>query len=99
MYRQGLGYRDNNIRYLLSPLDQYVKDRQCNWESFKPNFFLDLRGKLKQDPTTINRIMSVVRGFFQFLVRQALITENPLQDVPSCTQRAYIPLCPSGKRA
>ena len=70
VYRQGLGYRDANIRYLLFPLDHYVKDRQAHWESFTPNFFLDLRGKLKQEPKTINRIMTGMRGFFHFLHRQ-----------------------------
>ncbi len=91
VYRQGLGYRDANIRYLLFPLDHYVKDRQAHWESLTPNFFLQLREQLKQDPRTINEIITGVRGFFQFLHRQALIEENPLQNLPSCPQRAYIP--------
>ena len=91
IYRQGLGYTDKNIRSHLLPFDRYLNQRRGNWDCFNPNFFLDLRGEIKGDPKTINGILCGVRGFFQFLVRQDLIQENPLQDIPPCPQRAYIP--------
>jgi site-specific recombinase XerD len=91
IYRQGLGYSDKNIRSLLLSFDRYLIKRQGNWDCLNPHFFLDLRGELKGNPKTINGILSGVRGLFQFIVRQGLMEENPLQDIPPCPQRAYIP--------
>lgn len=91
IYRQGLGYRDKNMRYLLLHFDRYVSQRQGNWECLNPHFFLELRGEIQGDPRQINEILCAVRGLFKFFVRQDLMEENPLQDIPPCPQRAYIP--------
>ncbi|MFH1458465.1 MAG: tyrosine-type recombinase/integrase [Candidatus Omnitrophota bacterium] len=90
-YRKSLGYTDKGLRYLLMPLDRYVREKKADWDSLKPSFFLDLRGKIKKEPRTVNEILCGIRGFFQFLVRTGHLEENPLQDIPPLAQRAYIP--------
>jgi len=44
-----------------------------------------------RQPRTVNTILSAVRGFFQFRVRQGLCEENPLKDVPALPQRTFVP--------
>ena len=90
-YRQTLGYTDKNLRSLLLPFDQYLKDKEADCYSLEPSFFLELRQNLKAKPCTVNGIVSALRGFFQFLVRQGGYEENPLQDIPAYAEGAYIP--------
>ena len=90
-YRQSLGYTDKNLRSLLFPFDQYLKHNKADCYSLDPSFFLELRAKLKGQPRTVNGIVSAVRGFFQFLVRQGEYEKNPLQDIPAYPEGAYIP--------
>jgi len=35
--------------------------------------------------------LSALRGFFQYLIRKGTFKENPLLDIPLCTENAYIP--------
>jgi site-specific recombinase XerD len=97
LYRQGLGYTDKNILSLLLPFDSYLKESQSNWESLRPPLFLALRETLKGDPKAMNGILCAVRGFFQFLLREDLMEENPLRDIPPFPERAYIPFIFSEK--
>ena len=90
-YRQSLGYTDKNLRSLLFSFDQYLKHNKADCYSLEPAFFLELRAKLKGQPRTVNGIVSAVRGFFQFLVRQGEYGKNPLQDIPAYPEGAYIP--------
>lgn len=90
-YRQTLGYTDKNLRSLLLPFDEYLKDKKADCYSLEPSFFLELRKKLKGKPHRVNGILCAVRGFFQFLVRQGGYQENPLQDIPPYAEGAYIP--------
>jgi len=90
-YRKNLGYTDKNLRVLLRPFDSYLKEVQGEWDSFQPAFFLNFRKTLNVESRTANEILSAVRGFFQFLVRQCLLDENPLQDIPAYQDNSYIP--------
>ena len=63
-YRQGLGYKEQNLKQYLSHLDRYLQTKQVMWDSFTPSFFLEFRASLKLTPQTVNGIMSKVRGFF-----------------------------------
>lgn len=91
MYRRTLGYTDKNLRVLLRPFDQYLKNKKADWYCLEPLFFLGFREKLKGNPRTVNGALSAVRGFFKFMVRQGCYAENPLQDIPPRTEMAYIP--------
>lgn len=90
-YRQALGYKDKDIRSCLLSFDRYLKENKTTWHDLQPLFFLKLRENLHQEPATINSILSVVHGFFQYLVRRDLVKENPLQDIPPLRCKGYIP--------
>jgi integrase/recombinase XerD len=90
-YRQQLGYETQNSRSHLLMFDRYLVEQQMEQNSFTPAFFLQLRTKLPWQPSTINTIFSILRMFFQYLVRQGDFKENPLKDVPPLKQGHYIP--------
>jgi integrase/recombinase XerD len=81
-YRQSLGFRVDITRYRLQVFDQYLKKSNAQWDSFQPFFFLEMRAHLKNESRSINRIISSVRVFFNFLLRREYVTENPLLDIP-----------------
>lgn len=90
-YRGSLGYTDKNLRSLLRPFDRYLVEKSADQTSLEPRFFLELRKELKGEPRTVNGILSALRGFFQYLIRKGIYKENPLLDIPLCTENAYIP--------
>lgn len=90
-YRKGLGYTDENVRAGLLHFDQYLKEKGADGDTLQPAFFLEFRESLKGEPRTVNGILSQVRGFFRFLVRLEEYRENPLEDIPPQSERAYIP--------
>jgi len=97
-YRISLGYTDKSLKYPLRYLDRYVKEKVEKEEALTPLFFLGFRKTIQKEPRTVNEIISVTRGFFQFLVRQGHYAQNPLQDIPSCQEWAYIPFIFSPKK-
>jgi site-specific recombinase XerD len=90
-YRQGLGYAKKGIRPSLSAFDRYLKQQGADWHSLQPSFFLELRKKINKESRTVNTILSGLRSFFQYLVRQGFYTENPLQDIPPLAERYFVP--------
>ncbi len=90
-YRQNLGYAEERIRYPLFVFDRYLIQQNATWDLLQPMFFLELREKIHKNPPTVNNILCALRSFFQFLVRQGCLSENPLQDVPPLPQRYFIP--------
>jgi len=91
IYRHNLGYSDKTLRSLLFTFDQYVKEKEANWHMFQPSYFLEFRQSLKTSPRTVNGTLSGVRGFFHFLMRQDILADNPLQDIPALNEHAFIP--------
>lgn len=96
-YRLSLGYHAKNLRSILLPFDQYAKENAVDWYSLQPSFFVGLRKGLKGEASTINGILSGVRAFFEFLVRQGYYSHNLVQDVPSYQVKPYIPFVFSEK--
>ena len=90
-YRRNLGYTEKGLRQRLSYLDRYLQAKQVWWGAFSPSFFLDFRTSLKQNPRTVNGIMSTVHGFFQYLQRIGYCDQNPLSDIPSVKELQFIP--------
>jgi integrase/recombinase XerD len=90
-YRQHAGYETQNLQSLLLMFDRYLVAQQMEQDSFTPAFFLQLRTRLPWQPSTINTMFSILRMFFQYLVRKGDFKENPLKDVPPLQQQHYIP--------
>jgi len=90
-YRQSLGYPPQGIKSALLPFDRYLIQQGASWDSLQPYFFLQLREKINKKPRTVNTILSALRGFFDYLVRQGLCADNPLQDVPPPPQTYFVP--------
>ena len=90
-YRQDLGYSIKPVRSYLLRFDRYVKDQKISSGVLQPSFFLEFRGNLKLGPITINRILSCVRAFFNFMVRTDYYTANPLIDIPSVPELSFVP--------
>ncbi|MBW2610646.1 MAG: tyrosine-type recombinase/integrase [Deltaproteobacteria bacterium] len=91
LYRRSIGFTNGNLTSPLHAFDRYIRKKEANWDTFTPAFFLKLRKELKGDPRTVNGILSVIRGFFQYLLRKGIYEENPLQDIPPHAENAYIP--------
>jgi len=90
-YRYTLGYTTKDLRTCLLHFDRYLKKTHGSWDSLKPSFFLEFIRSLNKEPNSVNRILLAVRGFFQFLIRQDILEQNPLQDIPPLPERFYIP--------
>lgn len=90
-YRRELGYTEKSLRQSLSYLDRYLQAKQVWWGTFSPLFFLNFRASLKQNPRTVNGIMSTVHGFFQYLQRIGYSDQNPLSDIPPVKELHFIP--------
>jgi len=91
LYRQSLGYATKSSRSYLRLFDRYLKEREEDWSSFKPSFFLEMRSDLSMSPQSINQIIKAARGLFKFLQRREYVEENPLQDIPLLKENATIP--------
>ena len=90
-YRKSLGYRSMPARYYLLLFDRYLVDNNADWDDFYPRFFLEMRGRIPLEPTTVNHMLSMVRGCFRFLVRRGELTHNPLKDVPPLKENTVVP--------
>jgi len=91
VYRQNLGYATKSLRSHLLTFDRYLKETKAERSSLHPGFFFEMRADLKMEPRSVNRILSTVRVFFQFLVRRNYFAENPLRDISHLPEGAIIP--------
>ena len=90
-YRQNLGYSLDSLRYHLLLFDRYVMEKNAGWHSFQPGFFLDMRSCIKLEKNSVNANIWAIRNFFQFLIRQDHIENNPLQDIPLLKKNTIVP--------
>jgi integrase/recombinase XerD len=90
-YRLALGYAKKGIKPSLLAFDRYLIAQNATWDQLQPTFFLQLRAKISDHPNTVNRILSGLRSFFQFLVRQDICDNNPLTDIPPLPERYFVP--------
>ena len=90
-YRQNLGYSIKPVRSYLLRFDRYVKDKKIKHDVLSPSFFLELRSRLKMEPMSVNRLLSSVRVFFNFMVRMDYYTANPLKDIPPVPEHSFAP--------
>ena len=90
-YRKSLGYRAMPARYYLLLFDRYLVDNYADWDDFHPRFFLEMRGRIPLEPSTVNHMLSTVRGCFRFIVRRGDLNNNPLKDVPPLKEKTVVP--------
>ena len=90
-YRQGLGYADRSIRTKLGPFDRWLAKTPVDIADLSPWSILEFRNSPRQEPRTVNTILSALRGFFEYLVRKEIIQYNPIEDIPALSENAFIP--------
>ena len=90
-YRLALGYAKKCIKPPLLAFDRYLIAQKATWNQLQPAFFLQLRAKISDHPNTVNKMLSALRSFFQFLVRQDIYDNNPLKDIPPLPERYFVP--------
>ena len=90
-YRQGLGYTCMPCRAHLLIFDRYLHQAEADWNSLQPAFFLEMRARLNVESRTVNSVLSSVRVFLHFLVRQGNMAHNPLRDIPPLKENTIVP--------
>jgi len=91
IYRRNLGYRTQLTLSHLKTFDRYIKERKIKQPLLKPLFFLELRADLKLEARSVNRILSSVRNFFQYLVRKGIYDKNPVRDIAPLAENDIVP--------
>ena len=90
-YRLNLGYDGRNLLAVLRQFDRYVKETKPEPGPLSPNFFLEMRSNLKIDPVSVNSVICMARGFFNFMVRKGYYDENPVRDIPFLRKNVVAP--------
>ncbi len=91
LYRQRHGFGVESPLSHLRTFDRYlIKIKTVN-EMLPASFFLEMQANIKAEARSVNGMISSVRVFFNYLVRQGYYTENPLQDVPRVHENTIIP--------
>jgi site-specific recombinase XerD len=91
LYRQNLGYNIKVLRSHLRIFDQYIRETNLRWESLNPFFFIEMRTNLDMEAVSVNKVITTLRSFFQFLIRKGYVNENPLQDVTLLKENTTVP--------
>ncbi len=90
-YRQSLGYSTKASRSHLLIFDRYLRATNADWNMLQPFYFLEMRAHLEMESRGVNRVLSSVRVFFQFLLRREIVVDNPLRDIPLFKENAIVP--------
>lgn len=90
-YRIGLGDGPKTLHSRLLVFDRYLRKQNVTMDQLQPSFFLQLRAQISAHPTSVNDILTCVRGFFRFLVRKGLLDQNPVKDISRLAKRHSVP--------
>ena len=91
IYRHNLGYSMKPSLSHLKTFDRYLKQKQAQQVLLQPSFFMEMQAELKIEPRSVNRILSSVRVFFNYLVRTGAYDHNPLKDIPYLPENDILP--------
>ena len=91
IYRQNLGYSMKPSLSHLKTFDRYLKQKQAQQVLLQPSFFMRMQAGLKIEPRSVNRILSSVRVFFNYLVRTGAYDHNPVKDIPYLPENDILP--------
>jgi site-specific recombinase XerD len=90
-YRAGLGYGEKELRRILIWLDRYIQEQKAGLGDLTPVFFLGLKKSHEKKRSSFNALLRAARGFFAYLERRRIVSENPLLDIESYPRNAFIP--------
>jgi integrase/recombinase XerD len=91
IYRHNLGYSMKASLSHLKTFDRYLKQKQVEEILLPPSFFMGLQADLKIETRSVNRILSSVRVFFNYLVRTGAYDQNPVKDIPYLPENDIFP--------
>lgn len=91
IYRHHLGYSMKASLSHLKTFDRYLKQKQTEHVLLQPSFFIRMQADLKIETRSINRIVSSVRVFFNYLVRTGAYSQNPVKDIPYLPENDIMP--------
>jgi site-specific recombinase XerD len=91
IYRQNLGYSMKPSLSHLKTFDRYLKQRQAEPVLLQPSFFVQMQADIKIEPRSVNRLLSSVRVFFNYLVRTGAYDHNPVKDIPYLPENDILP--------
>jgi integrase len=91
IYRHNLGYSMKPSLSHLKTFDRYLKQKQAQQVLLQPSFFMGMQADLKIETRSVNRILSSVRVFFNYLVRTGVYSQNPLKDIPYLPENDIMP--------
>jgi site-specific recombinase XerD len=91
IYRHNLGYSMKPSLSHLKTFDSYLKQKQVEQVLLQPSFFVQMQADLKIEPRSVNRLLSSVRVFFNYLVRTGVYSQNPLKDIPYLPENDIMP--------
>jgi site-specific recombinase XerD len=91
IYRHNLGYSMKASLSHLKTFDRYLMQKQAGQVLLQPSFFMAMQAELKIEPRSVNRILSSVRVFFNYLVRTGVYHQNPLNDIPYLPENDIMP--------
>jgi integrase len=95
-YRKALGFKDTTLKSYLKNFDRYLISAVSQMD-LPPSFFLEFRKNINGSPRTVNSTLSAVRGFYNYMVRNEHVAQNPLRDIPPYKENAFIPFIFSRK--
>ena len=90
-YRQVQGYVVRASRAHLLCFDRYLKDKGADYNALQPSFFLHMRANLQMGASSVNKVLSAARLFFNFLVRRGDVAKNPLREIPFLNEETEVP--------
>jgi len=90
-FRTSAGYRYKRLRWFLATLDKYIIQSNADICDLTPAFFLDFRFNFDAESGTVNKTFTILRGFFDYMIRMEKMTENPLENIPDLSENHYIP--------
>jgi integrase len=91
IYRHNMGYSMKASLSQLKTFDRYLKQKQAEEALLPSSFFMGMQADLKIESRSVNRILSSVRVFFNYLVRTGAYDHNPVKDIPYLPENDIMP--------
>ena len=88
-------YTETNYLIDLEQFEDYLKNNKVNFKNIKykeiTEYIMYLKEVKKVKPTTINRHLSALRSFYNFLLKENIITSNPFKIVKGPKKEKKLP--------